>query len=134
MKNTTTQAVNRGLSCKVCDSLLKGKQTKYCSRVCHNKCGNHTNQNYTKQQERGLKRKIELLQKAGGKCSVCSYKKNLAALTFHHTNPTKKDFSLTIRECSNNAVSTLLQELSKCLLLCHNCHMELHYPHFHDLL
>jgi hypothetical protein len=26
----------------------------------------------------------------------------------------------------------LKEEAEKCILLCHNCHMELHYPHLND--
>lgn len=131
---TTTHKDNHVKLCNVCSDPLRGRQTLYCSRKCHNKTSNFKFQNYKSQQKRGLNRKIEIIKKLGGCCTVCGYSKNIAALTFHHLDPTLKDFVLTIRECSNNSVETLENELKKCSLLCHNCHMELHYPHYTNLL
>lgn len=60
----------------------------------------------------------------GGKCERCGYCKNLAALEFHHLDPTKKDFQLS----KGNYLSweNCLPELDKCQLLCANCHREVH--------
>ena len=30
----------------------------------------------------------------GGKCEICGYDKNLAALDFHHLDPNQKDFEI----------------------------------------
>ena len=59
---------------------------------------------------------------------ICGYAKNLASLTFHHSDPTKKDIGIDMRCMSNNSMETLQKEVSKCQLLCHNCHSELHHP------
>ena len=61
------------------------------------------------------------------KCSVCGYDKNYAALCFHHLNPAEKDFELS--EISTMSKEQVEAEISKCVVLCHNCHMEEHYPH-----
>ena len=71
----------------------------------------------------------ELKQKAvaykGGGCEVCGYDRCLAALTFHHRDPDKKDFGISdlmsILQWKN-----LKKELDKCALLCSNCHYEVH--------
>src|ERR1039458_7878482 len=42
-----------------------------------------------------LKRKIKMVEYKGGKCCICGYNKNLAALDFHHKNPLTKDFELS---------------------------------------
>src|SRR5438128_92302 len=93
--------------CIVCGSPLIGKQTKFCSSICK---GKH-HQNYKAQHNRALTRKIEIIQAFGGKCSVCGYSKNLAALAFHHTDPAKKNFKLDMRSLSNRALTTVFSEL-----------------------
>ena len=37
----------------------------------------------------------------GGKCEVCGYNKNAAALHFHHKDPGAKSFKLDVRALSN---------------------------------
>lgn len=117
------------MKCIVCHKELSGKQQKYCSRKCHNQHGNLKFQKYEVQQKRALERKLSAIENKGGCCQICGYSRNLAALVFHHLDPTKKEFSLTAREFSNNSLDTLERELEKCQLLCGNCHMEIHYPH-----
>jgi len=112
------------ITCKVCDKKLKGKQTLYCSSNCKNKA----HQSYPSQKLRGLNRKTALVKLFGGKCSVCGYKRNLTALTFHHQDPKKKEFKLDSRSLSNRKFSRIQAELQKCILICHNCHAELHHP------
>lgn len=113
------------LNCAVCNSPLQGKQTKFCSSICKNKY----HQSYEAQKGRGLSRKLDLIKAACGCCSICGYRKNLAALAFHHTDSEKKDFKLDMRSLSNRGLESVLLELDKCILVCHNCHAELHNPH-----
>jgi predicted HNH restriction endonuclease len=108
--------------------VLCGKQKKFCSTQCKAKYGNNKHQNYNAQQRRGRQRRNALIDHAGGACSVCGYNKNKAALCFHHIDGSTKSFSLCLRNCSNRKESALYAELQKCILLCSNCHMELHYP------
>lgn len=110
------------LICKVCGSVLTGKQTMYCSL----KCKNINHQSYTAQKKRGLNRKLYFVQKLGGKCKNCGYAKNIAALAFHHLHD--KKFQLDVRAFSNRNITPILNEIDKCVLLCHNCHAETHYP------
>lgn len=77
----------------------------------------------------GFNRKIELLDRVGHLCSVCGYNKNYRALTFHHLNPATKSFNLDINTCQKKPMNLLLEEASKCVVLCGNCHAEEHYPH-----
>jgi hypothetical protein len=113
------------LSCGVC---LSGRQTKFCSNACKAKSTNNKHQNYKNQQRRGAFRKARLMEMKGLACSSCGYKKNYAALAFHHRDPSKKSFALDLRTCSNKSWETLLQEANKCDLVCMNCHMEIHHP------
>lgn len=87
------------------------------------------NPNYYKaQQKRAWSRKLELIKMMGGECSCCGYKKNIAALEFHHINPENKSFQLDARHLSNTAMDRIIEESKKCILLCSNCHKEVHYP------
>jgi len=112
------------ITCITCGKPLKGRQTRHCSSACKNS----VNQSYHIQQARGWKRKILCVKKLGGCCSICGYKKNFAALTFHHKYPTKKHFQLDTRSLSNRKLDVVIRELKKCILVCNNCHAELHHP------
>lgn len=83
---------------------------------------------YQNQKERGLKRKYEYILSKGGKCECCGYNKNIAALEFHHKNPEEKEFQIDIRKFANANIETLKKELDKCIILCSNCHREIHHP------
>jgi hypothetical protein len=110
--------------CEVCGKELLGDQ----SRTCSQKCKNAIYQSYAVQQQRGIKRKLELVRKLGGKCSVCGYEKNLAGLTFHHIESDKKEYQLDLRSLGNRSIESIMAEFDKCQLLCANCHTELHNP------
>lgn len=85
---------------------------------------------YEKQKLRYISRKVELINMMGGKCSLCGYDNNYAALDFHHVNPSEKSFPLDARHLSNCSVTSILEESKKCILVCANCHRELHNTDF----
>lgn len=60
----------------------------------------------------------------GGECTKCGYKKCLAALEFHHLDPSKKD--ITPAKVLNRSWENIKKEIDKCILLCSNCHKEEH--------
>ncbi|PIS04319.1 hypothetical protein COT83_01235 [Candidatus Peregrinibacteria bacterium CG10_big_fil_rev_8_21_14_0_10_44_7] len=113
------------ITCIVCNQPLQGRQSKFCSTKCKNKL----HQGYNAQKDRGVKRKLELIKLAGGKCSKCGYCKNSAALSFHHIDAKEKEFKLDMRSISNRDKRSIMAELDKCVLLCSNCHAEEHNPH-----
>lgn len=114
------------MECLICCQLLKGRQKKYCSRICRSR-GYHKNRPQY-QHNRAWNRKLFIIQRLGGKCIVCGYNKNLSALAFHHKNPEFKSFNLDFRKISGSTMKKILNEVAKCELLCHNCHSELHNP------
>ena len=73
-------------------------------------------------------RKIELIVACGGKCNRCGYARNLAALAWHHLDPALKGFNLDVRSLSNRNRDAIDDEIRKCILLCANCHAEIHFP------
>ena len=75
--------------------------------------------------DRQIKRKTECVNYKGGKCIVCSYNKYIGSLDFHHLDPSQKEFN--IARLKGYKLSTLTNELDKCVLLCKNCHSEFHH-------
>ena len=64
----------------------------------------------------------------GGKCGICGYNKCVEALEFHHLDPNEKDFQLGRRGMHRHDTNweKVKIELDKCILVCANCHRELH--------
>ena len=65
-----------------------------------------------------------LIAYKGGKCERCGYNKTPRALEFHHLNPEEKDFGIS--EILTRSIQSLKDEVDKCILLCSNCHAEIH--------
>jgi hypothetical protein len=116
--------------CAVCGQLLRGRQSRFCGGICKNTSTNSKHQTYKNQKFRGWQRKLQLVAQCGGKCSLCGYHRNGAALEFHHIDPSNKAFSLDARSLSNRTWALLQREVEKCVLVCSNCHAELHHPDF----
>jgi hypothetical protein len=74
--------------------------------------------------DRRRKLKKMLVEHKGGCCSQCGYNKSMAALDFHHLDPNEKEFS--IGRAYTKTLDSTLKELDKCIILCSNCHRELH--------
>lgn len=68
-------------------------------------------------------KKKRLVELFGGSCKVCGYNKYVGALDFHHLDPSKKSFALSVRGLCYSW-TTVLAEAKKCVLLCKNCHTE----------
>jgi DNA-binding CsgD family transcriptional regulator len=68
--------------------------------------------------------KEKLVKYKGGKCEKCGYDKCIWALDFHHKNPDEKDF--TISNYQHLKMEILYKEVDKCILVCSNCHREIH--------
>lgn len=106
--------------CKSC-----GKPIKSVMRYCDNCKETHTSKTpqYKYIKTARAKRKQHAINLLGGKCIVCGYNRCNRALEFHHINPNEKLFSIS--QIILRSKETMENELSKCVLLCSNCHMEL---------
>lgn len=126
-----TKFTEKITTCKNCGCKLNGTQLYFCSEKCkieyYNKCPMSTCIGH-EQTIRGRKKRQEIIQYKGGRCEKCGYCKNSAALSFHHLDINTKSFDINTRKCYTFSYNKLKQEADKCILLCHNCHMELHYP------
>ena len=72
------------------------------------------------------RRKAILVKMLGGKCSKCGYKNSIRALSFHHTDPSTKSFDISNNGNLMQDWELVQAEAKKCVLLCLNCHAEIH--------
>lgn len=59
-------------------------------------------------------------------CAICGYDKCNASLEFHHVNPTETKFYIGIGAYGHPS-NVFFDEFYKCILLCANCHKEIHF-------
>lgn len=99
---------------------------KYLETVRNNKLSDHQlKKNRVKQVIYWrIKAKRLLVEYKGGECEKCGYKKCIDALEFHHKDPNEKDFTISGKSWS---FERLKKEADKCILVCSNCHKEIHF-------
>lgn len=56
-------------------------------------------------------------------CEICG-EKDPRCIVFHHKDPATKSFNMTEK---SRGIKSLSIELEKCIVICSNCHMKLHY-------
>ncbi len=108
--------------CKLCEetdlSAFYVTKDGYLKNICR-KCD-------TKRvAERSRKIKKQSVDYKGGKCEMCGYYKCLGSLEFHHLDPSTKDPNWNV--VRRRSFDKIKKELDKCILLCRNCHGELHH-------
>lgn len=80
-----------------------------------------------KRKDRTHRFKREMVAWKGGKCEICGYDKNYACLDFHHSDPIAKEWTPS-KLMRKTETDTIKKELGSCMLLCKNCHNDLHNP------
>lgn len=75
--------------------------------------------------KRRKKLKLKAVEYKGSCCSICNYDKCIDALEFHHLDPSKKDFGIS-KHGYTRSWEKVKNELDKCILVCSNCHKEIH--------
>lgn len=87
--------------------------------------GSGVKEKQIKRQVRNRTKNItELKQIYGAACVICNYSKCMKALDFHHVDPSTKLFEISDHKLK---VKEIAIEAKKCVLLCSNCHRELHH-------
>ncbi len=107
--------------CEKCGKVFTPKKHGHSRRYCY-ECIPVISAKGSEQRKQMKKWAVEY---KGGKCEKCGYNKCLEALDFHHLDPSQKDFILSDR---NLILSwqEIKKELDKCILVCANCHREIH--------
>lgn len=70
--------------------------------------------------------KSKMVEAMGGKCQCCGYDRCKESLAFHHIDPKQKDIGLGAIRANPQSWKKIVDELKKCILVCHNCHSEIH--------
>lgn len=97
--------------CIKCNKPLRRENRRICDYCCNKKL-RHERKNY-------------FVNLKGGKCQICGYNKCNSCLAFHHIDPSQKEFELDINGMQL-AIERVKKEVDKCILVCHNCHGEIH--------
>lgn len=78
--------------------------------------------------DRRQKLKRIAIEYKGGKCEKCGYDKDFPwVYDFHHIDGQTKDFGIGHY---SGGLTKMLNELDKCIMLCANCHREVHYQEY----
>jgi hypothetical protein len=80
--------------------------------------------NYSRLKSHRQKLKERAIEYKGGECIKCGYTKCNRALEFHHLDPNEKDFTFGYYKVLS--WDKIIPELDKCILVCSNCHREIH--------
>ena len=75
--------------------------------------------------KRRKKIKAMVVEYKGGECILCGYKKCTEVFDLHHLNRSQKEFGLGSDGLTRSWKRTK-KEADKCILVCANCHRELH--------
>lgn len=100
-------------------------QCKQCCKVDGN---NHYRSNKEKYVNRATKRNKKIYEryqafKSTLKCQFCE-EECPACLEFHHIDPSSKEYELSTM--TRLGWKTFIEELSKCVCVCANCHRKIH--------
>lgn len=60
------------------------------------------------------------------RCKKCG-ENHPATLDFHHKNSKEKDLGMGFMSYYGYSIERIKKEISKCIVLCANCHRKLHY-------
>lgn len=128
--------------CTKCSTPKDEKQFSYRSRAKNTYCPwckecvklydqTHFKNNHQKLSIQKNLRKMELRNwmhdlKSKLSCKQCP-ENDPACLTFHHTDPSIKDFTISNAVGQGLSKETILQEITKCIVLCSNCHLKFHF-------
>jgi hypothetical protein len=103
-------------ACRRCGRLYQFDHSKGHKATICNSCS--ANARRSEMKERALEYK-------GQCCQLCGYNRCKRSLVFHHLDPAKKEWSVNFKQMARSWMS-LKRELDKCVLLCANCHGEVH--------
>jgi len=112
------------LVCNECEKFIPEDERRGGIRYC-SKCSIIVR----KRREREFRRRtfhgFDEYKKSIG-CKICRYNKLGCCLDFHHVKPKEKERRITAKMWKSNS-DLIRKELKKCIVVCKNCHYEIHY-------
>lgn len=109
-----------------------GKRRHGICKECHNRYNKALySKNHTTRREEINSRKHDISLwfrevKKSLSCERCG-DSHPACLDFHHLDPSEKDFTISMAGGQGYSKNRILNEISKCIVLCSNCHRKLHF-------
>jgi ribosomal protein L30E len=107
------------------------KNRKYCSDECSKKGERIRDLKYhiisnkkRKEYYRKVREYIDSIKK-NSSCFLCG-ENRFYTLDFHHKNPDNKKFGIANANMENRTIEEIQEEIDKCLIICANCHSEIH--------
>lgn len=70
-------------------------------------------------------KKARAVRYMGGRCAACGRRGPQQLFEFHHLDPREKDFGIS-QSGAAHRWERIVAELAKCVMLCPNCHREVH--------
>ena len=126
-------------TCSKCNLNLSeddfNKKGKYLQSYCKSCQKGLRDKHYEKYKQKyidkAIRRRGELQRfldsiKVKAKCERCGFD-HVACLDFHHINADDKEIGLSSAALNGWSKKRILKEVSKCKVLCSNCHRILHY-------
>ena len=112
------------LSSTRCRECANKAAREYYDKVKHDK--EWKDKRNLKVKQKGFDSKMKAIEHMGGKCHDCGGVFSPAVYDFHHLDPTQKEYNIgdIVRKVDFEKVK---EELSKCVLLCANCHRVRHW-------
>ena len=92
----------------------------------YNKTDKYKKQRNENRRDWSSREKQKAVDYKGGACCICGYNTCIAALDFHHIDPTQKDGYGTGAIKSHWTFEKNKLEIDKCILVCVRCHREIH--------
>jgi hypothetical protein len=125
----------KNVSCFAFKNKKLGKLHSMCKECRSEYSSNHYNNNKKKYLERARKNNVKYIgrnkdfireYKATHGCKFCN-EKNPVCLDFHHEDPRHKEANISRMKNDSHSIQKIKQEISKCIVVCANCHRKLHY-------
>ena len=97
------------------------------STICYHLRSDQKQKVLARRNKHRFNKKEKLKNSVGGKCQFCGYDKCQRALHFHHIDPTQKLFIISDATARKKYSQEQIDaEIKKCVLVCANCHAEIH--------
>lgn len=119
--NKNKRSKNNKIPCSICCKEIKSNHLrKYCDD-CIKKYNRNTSSLRMIRNRKYIKN-----YKEGKVCEICGYCKYPQILAFHHKRPSNKSREINKLMKSLSRLDIINKEIKKCILVCPNCHQELH--------
>lgn len=101
---------------------------KQCHRARNQKHYEDKKQDYKDSARKWKQEKLEWWKeyKQQFRCSICNETRTWC-IDFHHTDPSVKEASVSSMVTTNRSKEQIIEEISKCIPVCRNCHADIHY-------